>query len=352
MVIGPALVVVLAAALVAGLVLVASGTRPPNHGAVPSPAASDWAALYRPLHLPALAPGGACPITSERTVVAGLPALPGEGPLYPYATDAADGTAYYRPSDAGPEGVLVAWVAAPDLRGPVLVRGRRLDEPGSISFGQAQSPELEISPYDVATPLGTGGWVALETDLTVVHDPGCYAYQLDGPSFSTVIVFAAHPVATLVTALHRPLHLPMLAPGAACPAMGPRRVVAWVGPAIGPGPVYSVGYGPDGTLHWAGATQAGGWYYAKILWLATPQATGPILVRGRQLDGPNELRFGDGADPSPDLVLSAAATVGVSGSILGWRNFVDYTRIRAAGCYAYQVDTATGSQVIVFAGAP
>ena len=75
-------------------------------------------------------------------------------------------------------------------------------------------------------------------------------------------------------------------------------------------------------------------------------------MRGRQLDGPNELRFGDSADPSADLVLSDAATVRVGGSSLGWRNWVSSTRLRAAGCYAYQVDTADGSQVMVFAAAP
>ena len=75
-------------------------------------------------------------------------------------------------------------------------------------------------------------------------------------------------------------------------------------------------------------------------------------MRGHQLGGSNPVRFGDGATPASDLLLSDASAVGVSGSSFGWRNFVAYTRIRAAGCYAYQIDTAAGSEVIVFAAAP
>ena len=86
--------------------------------------------------------------------------------------------------------------------------------------------------------------------------------------------------------------------------------------------------------------------------MATPEASGPVLVRGHQLNGPNAVGFGDGAAPASDLLLTDASQVGVTGSSFGWRNFVAYTRIRAAGCYAYQIDTAAGSEVIVFAAAP
>ena len=40
------------------------------------------------------------------------------------------------------------------------------------------------------------------------------------------------------------------------------------------------------------------------------------------------------------------------GSSPGWLNYVAYTRIRAPGCYAYQVDTAAASEVIAFEAGP
>ncbi len=357
-----AIALVLITALLVGTTdvwLGATATPSPRVSARPvafPPTTINWPALRRPLHLPSLGAGAGCPVTPSRSMIPGLPAMAGAGALYPRPRGGSGGAGYYDPSSAsGPQGVQVTWIAASGLTQPVLVRGRQLDGPHALGFGRDEAAELQITPYDAGTPIGSAGYVALETDLTVIPAPGCYAYQIDTATTSTVVVFAAQPASALATVLRqRPLRLPTLAPGATCPTGSPRAVASWVGPAIGPGPVYSMGYGPgpQAILRIGGSAESGGWYFEKILWLAAPGASGPILVRGHQLDGPNTVRFGDGATPASDLLLSDVAQVGVSGSGFGWRNFVAYTRIRAAGCYAYQVDTAAGSEVIVFAAAP
>jgi hypothetical protein len=38
----------------------------------------------------------------------------------------------------------------------------------------------------------------------------------------------------------------------------------------------------------------------------------------------------------------------VPSSFRGWRNMPSYTRVRAPGCYGYQIDGTSFSRVIVF----
>ena len=83
-----------------------------------------------------------------------------------------------------------------------------------------------------------------------------------------------------------------------------------------------------------------------MLWVANPAHPGPFLVRGRQLDGVWTLRFGEGPQPDAELLLPAGGTARSPDS--DWFNWPSYTRLHGGGCYAYQVDAASGSQVIVF----
>jgi len=143
--------------------------------------------------------------------------------------------------------------------------------------------------------------------------------------------------------LHRPLRIPNIAAGARCPVTPARTATG----LVGAGPVYPVGgfpaltftYPPQRDQTWYGSAWSGN----KILWLGRPSYRGPILIRGRQLDGPHELRFGPGMRPRRELLLHV---VGVAPS--GWRNWPSYTRLRAEGCYAWQVDGETFSTLIVF----
>jgi hypothetical protein len=142
--------------------------------------------------------------------------------------------------------------------------------------------------------------------------------------------------------LRRPLRIPVLAPGSPCPRSRSGRVSEDFGIALGPGPVYPVPF-PGGVYHYAGARSEGGWLYAKVLWIGRPRYRGPILIRGRQLDGRNWLGFESGARPLADLQIPP-----VPSSFRGWRNMPSYTRVRAPGCYGYQIDGTSFSRVIVF----
>lgn len=146
----------------------------------------------------------------------------------------------------------------------------------------------------------------------------------------------------------RPLRLPALKPGASCPTTSGREVSPHYGPALGEGPVYPVYLGTDGAMYYGDSTAEGGWHFYKVLWIASPKYKGTALIRGRQLDGPNELRFDRGSDPPAELQFPLNTGVGSAGTADGWRDLPSYTRVRAPGCYAYQVDGPAFSEVIIF----
>ena len=70
----------------------------------------------------------------------------------------------------------------PRYAGRVLVRGRRLDGPGLVRFGRGLVPALELR-----MPAGRRE----QPSFTRLRSPGCYAYQVDGRTFSRVVIFRA-----------------------------------------------------------------------------------------------------------------------------------------------------------------
>jgi hypothetical protein len=148
--------------------------------------------------------------------------------------------------------------------------------------------------------------------------------------------------------LRRPLSIPHIAPGSHCPVTPARRVSSTFGAAQGSGPVYAIGgfpklgfiYPPQPNQLWYGSKWSGN----KVLWIARPSYRGPVLIRGRQLDGTNDVRFERGLNPSREMRLPS-----VGGTSPGrWQSRPSYTRLQAAGCYGWQVDGTTFSRVIVF----
>jgi hypothetical protein len=113
--------------------------------------------------------------------------------------------------------------------------------------------------------------------------------------------------------------------------------------AYGPGPVYAVGLGEEGVARYGRGRVEGGWWYHKILWVVHRSYTGRALVRGARIDGPGQLRFDRGPVPDFGLWLEAGQV-----SEREFREHPSYTRIRRPGCYAWQVDTRLGTEVIVF----
>jgi hypothetical protein len=146
----------------------------------------------------------------------------------------------------------------------------------------------------------------------------------------------------------KPLHLPTLAPGVACPVDVEKLISPDLGLAPGDGPLYPIGPWKQGIYNYAGvAVSSDGWYYLKVLWAAQPDFQGQALIRGHQLDGPNELRFSEGTNSPAEPELHFVAD-GSTANSSGWNSTATYTRVRSPGCYAYQVDSANSSEVIIF----
>jgi hypothetical protein len=92
------------------------------------------------------------------------------------------------------------------------------------------------------------------------------------------------------------------------------------------------------------------WLGARVTWSASAGYTGPVLIRGRQLDGPHAVGFGEGHIPYDELQLLAPG-MGASRAPGGGREWQSFTRVRTHGCYGYQVDGTSFSEVIVFSAA-
>jgi hypothetical protein len=163
----------------------------------------------RPLNQPAMAADGSCPSTPSHdvhpvvTVGKGGPSFGfGPGPAY------LSGIVQLYPGAFDNE----IWMIDATYRGPVLVRGGRavsFQEPITFAgqgFSSAGAPPLEPSVATVtiegtvipfyseldlpaADPAYPPGSWRLFFARTHIDAPGCYAFQLDGLTFSTVIVF-------------------------------------------------------------------------------------------------------------------------------------------------------------------
>jgi hypothetical protein len=132
--------------------------------------------------------------------------------------------------------------------------------------------------------------------------------------------------------LRRPLHLPS-DDGGPCPITisppgpaSPRLLPAGVG--------FSTVNGSD-------------WSAAPVTWAVSGSYTGPLLIRGELLGGGDALGFGTGTTPYDELQLLDAGQ-GAPRIQAGGRAWVTAVRVRASGCYAYQVDGTTFSEIVVF----
>ncbi len=156
----------------------------------PTAAADPYATLRaRPLKLPVLAPGQPCPKAAGRIVSPSFGPALGNGPVYPVGFGTAG---VFDLAGAQEEGgwlyAKVLWVAAPSFRGPVLVRGRRLDASGDLRFERGPDPVAELTLHTNAHPPDAAGWIDWPS-YTRLRGPGCYAYQVDAPDFTLMIPF-------------------------------------------------------------------------------------------------------------------------------------------------------------------
>jgi hypothetical protein len=136
-------------------------------------------------------------------------------------------------------------------------------------------------------------------------------------------------------------------------ALGP-----WPGEAqLRRGPVYAALIGGAPRIAWMARTGTIGeseWRALRTIWVSRPSYDGPVLVRGGRLERPGHLGFGSRARPRKKLRLPAGswprgdAPRTVERAPKGWRAARVPTRIRASGCYAFQVDGLGFSYVLAF----
>lgn len=145
-----------------------------------------------------------------------------------------------------------------------------------------------------------------------------------------------------------------LAPGSPCPVSRRTGDLTRVGPgpgfiAWGQGPAWPVLGGLtslDVPFEFASAgPEYTEWGVRKAMWGIDSRYVGPTLVRGHQLDGPDEVRFENG---SPGFTEEKRLHPVSELRFVGGYVRPAVTRVRTLGCYAYQVDGIGFSRTIVF----
>lgn len=162
----------------------------------------------------------------------------------------------------------------------------------------------------------------------------------------------AHTTGRIPTALKRPLHLPVLRSTGECPASQGHIVntAAFGGVALGEGPVRAIiadepaADARRGVADLLNHTSVPGWFAFKTLWFSIPSYAGPIVIRAKRLDGSGPIAMGEGPELAP-LVVPAGPVTNEDG---GYREAPGGTWLKVPGCYGWQVDGLSFSEVIVF----
>jgi len=181
--------------LLLGLVLAGAALAPGGASGV----GPNWKALERPLHLPKLAPGEGCPtsklapqITAKKYGVGG--AL-GSGPVFPMIGGTTLATVFQPPFRGAWAGTKVLWFVLPNYKGPVLIRGRKVGGSQLMRFDGGTHPPAQIRLAPGQRSPGLVAWIGQvpgsrgRESYVRVRAPGCYGVQIDGTSFSTVVIF-------------------------------------------------------------------------------------------------------------------------------------------------------------------
>jgi hypothetical protein len=199
----PVAIVLAVAAVLAVLSMAGRLTSVPSERERPAPVAADFGvdgpprpapdyppSLLRPLRLPRLGPGGACPTTPSvrawpyRRDVGPDAVAVGEGPVVPvFVRD---------PSGHGLRPLWISWQAVRPLGGTTIVRAVRLGPTGAgpVAFDEGGiSFPVKVLDETLAYPVEVNGralpfWMSYRLE----GGRGCYGLQIDGPDFSQVVV--------------------------------------------------------------------------------------------------------------------------------------------------------------------
>jgi hypothetical protein len=93
---------------------------------------------------------------------------------------------------SGWHGIKTHFFSVPGYQGPFLVRAKRLDRSGPIRIGATPTHAAPLMVPAGPTPNGSAGWRELPY-FTFVKDPGCYGWQIDGRTFSEIVVARVLP---------------------------------------------------------------------------------------------------------------------------------------------------------------
>jgi hypothetical protein len=126
--------------------------------------------------------------------------------------------------------------------------------------------------------------------------------------------------------LRRPLRMPPKPAGGRCRRTTTTRRARWGELLLGPGPVYAGSVSSAGPQRLivlqARGRPVAGWRGFKTRWVIDPSYPGPVLLRGRALDGPTPVGFG--LDPHPGRSCSYGREDRrrprtIRGTFWGWR---------------------------------
>jgi hypothetical protein len=145
------------------------------------------ARLERPLSVPRASREG-CPRSRTTRSAPAAGYTLGDGPAFPVLTSKSGVAQLNRIElDRGWYAHKTLWAISPTYRGPLLVRGARIDAPGEVRFTGLLQRRLRLP----GQWPGEAGWRYVPS-ATGVRGPGCYTLQVDGLIFSRVVVFEAH----------------------------------------------------------------------------------------------------------------------------------------------------------------
>jgi hypothetical protein len=219
-------------------------------------------------------------------------------------------------------------------------RGRQL------KIRLARSPKNPYVWSAVTRFRSRGSWTICSLNFSATGR-ACVPHS---PGWQHVRVQAAGARTDVWAALERPFKIPTIAVGRPCPTTAAASKEAmskagFAGPSWGEGPAFPLldGRHATPTIRYQTIVPGSPWLGEKVLWRFDPHYSGPVLIRGLQVDGPNDLRFDHGWLPPREMRISQTVQRGFRPS---------YTRVRASGCYGYQVDGVDFSYVIVFEARP
>ncbi|HYY33022.1 MAG TPA: hypothetical protein VE693_05485 [Gaiellaceae bacterium] len=86
-----------------------------------------------------------------------------------------------------------------------------------------------------------------------------------------------------------------------------------------------------------------GWLALKTHFFSSPSYQGPFLVRATRLDHAGPIRLGATPTEAAPLLVPRGAYAGPA----GWREVPYFTFVKTPGCYAWQIDGLTFSEIVV-----